>query len=212
MERIDATRMPIILLVGSSRLARETGTSIVFAIGGGCPPILGSVRNCEALIQSGFHFAQLSPANTIVIAAQWFGYFDSAANDEERSRMYDSIRREIVDLRARGKKVFIILNIPIGIEFHPKARTTRHLFGVEFHDAAPVPESIEDQYKPVTDNLKRIASETGAEIIDPVERLCRNGFCLTSDELGRPAYKDGVHLRSKFVEEKATFIDRVFDQ
>jgi peptidoglycan/LPS O-acetylase OafA/YrhL len=193
------------------KVARQIGKSVVFAVGGGCPPILGSVQNCEGLTLSGFHFAQTSPANTIVMCAQWFGYFSSAPNDEQRSTMYDSIRREIVDLRAKGKKVVILLNIPIGIEFHPKLRVTRHLFGIELHSPKPISEATNDQYRAISENLKKIANETGSLTIDPFETLCRDKLCLSSDDVGMPAYKDGVHLRAGFVENSATFIDRVFE-
>jgi peptidoglycan/LPS O-acetylase OafA/YrhL len=195
----------------AQKLARMTGKSVVFAVGGGCPPIVGSGPNCAALIEGGFRFAATSPAKTIVMGAQWFGYLNAAANDAERSKMYAAIRSEVLELRSKGKEVFLILNIPIGIEFDPKSRTTRDLFGIEVRPAKPIPEASNQQYKIVSDNLKQIAVETGALTIDPFEALCHNQLCLTSDDQGRPAYKDVAHLRAEFVERNATFIDRVFE-
>jgi peptidoglycan/LPS O-acetylase OafA/YrhL len=194
----------------AQKVARETGKSFVVAVGGGCPPIFGAVERCETLVQSGFKFAATSPAKTVVMGAQWFTYITNA-NEDERARMYAAIRSEIADLRARGKRVFIVLNTPIGVPFGPKARATRHLYGLEFHAPTSLPETSNDVYRPVSENLKKIAVETGSVAIDPFQTLCRNGLCLTSDDLGRPAYKDGVHLRADFARERATYIDQVFE-
>jgi hypothetical protein len=99
----------------------------------------------------------------------------------------------------------------MGRDFDPKRRLTRHLFGIEFHAPMLVPEAENDVHKPISDNLKKLAAETGAVTIDPFETMCTNGLCLTADDLGRPAYKDTGHLRSDWSREKATFIDQVFD-
>src|SRR5262249_4479210 len=131
--------------------------------------------------------------------------------EEERLRLYSSIRRELEELRAKGKTVFIILSIPVGGEFSPKTMTTRHLLGLEVRAPAPVSVTVNAKDKPVSDYLQSIAKETGALTIDPFQALCRDGFCLTADDSGRPAYRDGGHLRAGFVEDNATFIDRVFE-
>ena len=55
-----------------------------------------------------------------------------------------------------------------------------------------------------------IASESGAIAIDPFESLCRDGSCLSTDIFGRPAYKDGYHLRAEYVRNNASFIDQTF--
>ena len=125
--------------------------------------------------------------------------------------MYASLHREVADLRAEGKNVFIILRIPNGPEFSPQARTIRHLFGLDARPPSLVPETGSGRDETASDQLKRIAKETGALTIDPFDTLCRDGFCLTADSLGRPAYKDRAHLRAEFVKDDATFIDHVFE-
>jgi hypothetical protein len=124
--------------------------------------------------------------------------------------MYASIGRVISDLRAKGKRVFLILNIPTGQEFSPEGSVIRHLFGIELRLPAPVTATINAEFKPVSDMLMRVASETGASVIDPFQSLCKDGLCLTLDGSGHFAYRDRAHLSSEFVEENATFIDRVF--
>jgi peptidoglycan/LPS O-acetylase OafA/YrhL len=197
-------------------LAHETGQSVIFATNGGCPPILGfhskDAPRCEAFIPAAFHFAEMSPAKTVVIAAQWFGYFSKASGAAERLRFYASIRQEVAELRSRGKAVFIVLNVPVGAAFSPTSRVTRHLFSIQLHGSRPVPETINADSKSVSDSLKRIAREMDSISIDPFEFLCSKGFCLTTDKFGHPAYKDGYHLRAGFVRNSASFIDQVFSK
>ena len=195
-------------------LANKTGQSVVFATNGGCPPILSfrskDVPRCNAFTPAAFHFAELSPAKTVVIAAQWFGYFSKASDVTERLGFYASIRQEVADLRSRGKAVFIVLNIPVGAAFSPTSNVMRHLFFIQLHGSGPVSDLVNVDLKPVSDGLKKIARETNSISIDPSEFLCSNHFCLTTDRSGHPAYMDGYHLRAEFVRNSATFIDKVF--
>lgn len=105
--------------------------------------------------------------------------------------------------------MIIILPIPGRYDNIP-----RSLYLATWRDeAAPdlsISESSFRAYElPMISNLRRIANETGAEIIDPLNFLCSDDRCPVLTQDGTPLYRDGAHLRPFAVRTRANFLDDI---
>jgi hypothetical protein len=60
---------------------------------------------------------------------------------------------------------------------------------------------------PIDERLKRIAANVGATIVDPADWLCTPVDCATSDQDGKPLYKDASHLRASTARERFAGFD-----
>jgi hypothetical protein len=45
-------------------------------------------------------------------------------------------------------------------------------------------------------------------VLDPSDWLCRKDACPSLDELGRPIYMDGSHIRASIMRERIDALDR----
>jgi len=111
-------------------------------------------------------------------------------------------------LRASNKKVYLVLNLPVGPDFEPRSLITGSRLGKisasHSTETAPLPPS----QKRLHDTLQALGERAGATIIDPQSTLCdARGQCLRNDVDGIPIYKDGAHLRARYVRQSATFLD-----
>jgi hypothetical protein len=52
------------------------------------------------------------------------------------------------------------------------------------------------------------AAQVGVEVIDPVPQLSKNGICPSLDDHNRPIYCDPHHLRSSYVRDHASYLDK----
>ena len=68
---------------------------------------------------------------------------------------------------------------------------------------------LSDDQKRLSLKMQKIAKGAGVKIIDPLPFLCPNDRCPIFSSPGIPIFKDNHHLRSSFVIDHATFIDRV---
>lgn len=207
--------------IGASRL------SPVFAFYPACIPIpdVASIQvpKCTEFIAAAFRFAKRPEIKTVVVAAQWFladapgrTYFPRAGKPEVlgaepgRREAFDSLRDRLIELRELGKRTIVIATIPVGFEFDPKARVNRSILeGVKIVPAQSIDIRVLLNRHPLTDRaLRRAASESKSELIDPANFLC-NPHCSNSDEGGLPIYKDSDHLRASYVRQNASFFDQV---
>jgi hypothetical protein len=114
-------------------------------------------------------------------------------------------------IRANGKQVYLVLNIPIGPKFAPQAWLKRTLSGIEVVPVDSVPQNaILGIYRQIAADLRQIAEAAGAIVIDPFVTLCDPEACKAADERGAPIYIDGAHLRASFVRDHIDFLDQVF--
>ncbi|MEW6165091.1 MAG: acyltransferase family protein [Pseudomonadota bacterium] len=126
-------------------------------------------------------------------------------------RIFDEFRQAIATLIGAGKRVTIILSNPTGPAYEPgKMIVSRMSLKVEFGTEFFVPKKEFVAFvSPVMDRLRRIARETGAEIVDPVDYLCSEEKCLATKD-GLPIYMDGNHLRASYVRDHADFLDGLY--
>jgi peptidoglycan/LPS O-acetylase OafA/YrhL len=205
--------------------AAGANTTVYFATAGNCPPIrhtrISVKPGCESYAEKAFMFARDGPASTVIIAAQWAGYLTSSAlvfskPDEElaRSAAHDAAITEfastIMALRAAGKRVVVVLNIPVSDELDPRNMLKRFWSGdIETHTEGISFDAWTAARAYLTGNLAEVASNAGAIVIDPSDLLCNKLRCLAIDERGEPIYRDGRHLRARFVRERVTYLDEI---
>lgn len=219
---------------------------------------------CEERRHAGFALAQRPEVSTVVLAGCWACYFDigdatsqptSSAPpppdrfyyvDEKGEHHYlrggDGVKRSLAalaevirDLRAAGKRVYLVLNIPVGAEFEPRVRLAvgsgndvkvplmsarpddravgRKIAAGRLRSLAVLPVSmtvaLSASQLQLHEQLKRIALDNGAIALDPMTVLChQDDQCQRTDSQGGPIYKDATHLRAAYVREHATFLDR----
>ncbi|HXZ97136.1 MAG TPA: acyltransferase family protein [Burkholderiales bacterium] len=201
--------------------------SAVFAIVNACPPI-PNVRQknhprCNGFMERVIAFAEQRDVDTVVLGANWLYYFNNSSyqfeeqgfsgdlgtGSEGSSRAYQALESMIAGLRQQGKKVYLVLNIPVGEENDPKAMIRRSLIKGGVY--ADVKNINRDHFvaasEPVTARLKDIARRTGAITINPVDYLCGKSICPSLTEDGEPIYKDRSHIRTSFARDHVFFLD-----
>lgn len=208
------------------RINKNVANSILFSTGGGCFPVPFSRyddihKNCTGLMETALSIAIKNEAiKNVVIAGAWNSYlgdgygllgnYGQAGQDYEEALL--RLSKYIIELTKNNKKVFIILNIPTGKGLDPKNMAKRNfayfpdVFSI--HDSGISQKSIDDKYGFIRNDLIRVANNSGAIVINPVNFLCKDLICPSVDADGEPIYKDEVHLRPSFVRKNAHFIDQ----
>ena len=166
--------------------------------------------------------------NAVVIAAHWYNYLIAPTIDdysdngtlyrmdggesEGVKKAYAQLEKMILQFRSKGKKVYLILNIPLGKELDPRSlvvRSWKH-FGLYMNEspAGVNKQEFLQKITPGMERLKGIAQRTDSIVLDPVTWLCDTEWCspLTTD--GKPIYKDAEHLNATFVRERLSVLDQ----
>ena len=195
---------------------------VAFAALGGCLPI-PHVREpahalCDGFAETVREYVRQSTIDTIVIGAEWYGYFtphntyyyaDSSApslgDDAGATKALDALKNMLWEFRIEGKRVVLILEIPIG----PTQVITRDIFkGAFVGDLRPLQaDAVRKQLSQINERLRIIAVDAGVEIIDPVDFLCDQSWCPVITKNGEPIYKDAVHLSASFVRRDVSYLD-----
>jgi peptidoglycan/LPS O-acetylase OafA/YrhL len=206
---------------------------VVFCTEGGCPPIPDVRENhhphCEEIIERAIQYARNPQVDTIVIGADWLSYFVDP--DPVYSYYFDDgitktglligssgaekafavFEKMISDFVRRGKKVFIVLQMPTGEAFDPRGMIRRKLRIGSIRFKVKIPsisrKELVEQAMPVTKRLRAIAARTGASVIDPMDWLCNGATCPTITTDGMPTHKDGAHLNPSYVRDHVNFLD-----
>lgn len=58
--------------------------------------------------------------------------------------------------------------------------------------------------------MLQLAAASGAQVIDVMAHLCKDGQCVRTMPDGAPAYKDDSHLRPAYTRYYANYLDQVF--
>lgn len=242
---------PAVLLLGDSEMEQYypridwlltnhplQAKRIVYATHGGCPPIPFVRENhlpwCNGLVERNIKLAEDPTIDTIVIAADWIGYFIATGPAEIWTYYYEhdgtrgnlrgqlgskatdealaGLERMISRFGAMGKRVFIVLPSPTGKIFSPIRMVERTPTDFSFRIRElyiSAPEFI-STISPIVDRLKAIAARTGAHLIDPIFALCDRERCPLMTADGLPIYRDSSHLNPNFVRDHVRYLDDIF--
>ena len=201
--------------------------SIIFATGGGCPPLpkVSDVAHprCNGLVDATLSLAKNGDIDTIVIGAQWSSYFNKKTTrtyddgnfsgtiqlgSEAFNKAMNELEFILKNFRLMGKKVYLVLNIPVGKGVAPKAMINRSWFGdFSLRTSQFDKTGFLSENKAIYDGLRRVATASGAILIDPMAYLCDALSCPTMESNGEPIYKDRSHLRPSYVKEHVLFLD-----
>lgn len=233
---------PTVLFAGDSnmqmyssrieRLEREQAPQIpaaAFLTSGGCLPVAGVTDQahpeCNGLIIDLLDYARRPQVKTVVIAAQWYGYFAKpsysvkengtkfAVSSPDGQKLVQARLKELLkSLASMGKTTYLILGIPVGDELDPKKMVKRSLihlgFSVNLHGLSKEGFLGENENRNVRRLLIEAAQDSGAIVIDPLDYLCGPVTCPSVDANGEPEYKDAYHLRPTYVSDQVSYLDR----
>lgn len=196
---------------------------VLFATHEGCLPIPGMFENepghldCNDYRNTMSHVIEDENIKNVIIGACWNCYLlphpeDTLHNEyssqpELKMKAMVLLRKFIEDTK-KTKKVYLLLDNPIGIEFDPGHYLNgNRLSGMNITnipDNVFIPREQIDLGK----LLKELAAVEKIGTIDPFNLLCSNeNNCRSLDTDGNHIYMDGNHLRANFVRGKATFVD-----
>lgn len=205
---------------------------VIFAADDGCLPVEGVIREskptCSRFVADAYDVAGGPDVATVVIGAQWHGYFSHeddyyfVSSDGSRhplgdehdtktsERVLASLTTSLARLQREGKEVVLLANSPVGRAMDPISSLQRPVIG-RYLPKAPVDVSradIERKLEVVTLRLKKVADATGATFVDPVVHFCSLTSCSKFDDDGAPRYMDSAHFRTSYIRRHATFLDR----
>jgi peptidoglycan/LPS O-acetylase OafA/YrhL len=211
-----------------------------FATSGGCVPIRGINRqasryHCDAFAEYAAQQARLPEVDTVVFSAFWEGYFIGAyqSTDPRDLSIVDLVHpgtpirvetlgyvaalqrfeQESADLRAAGKRVFIVLPNPSSSRLDPAyrlpARTASNQAPLPTAQSASISRiDFEAFIAPVVHSLQELAKRQGAFILDPLDSLCDAVSCAAQDPAG-PLYRDADHLNTHAAISHGSFLGRI---
>ena len=209
-------------MVALVRAAPQRHKTALFLTGGGCPPIpvMGDPKlpGCRTLVDTAIAAAEAQGVDTVVVGAQWWGYFTSSrylvdgrgmTEAAARTAALDSLGATLRQLGSGGRRVIVVLNIPWGAELDPRQAVTRGVFSFGLRSRAVPRARLETEFGAISRAIAAVALDAGAEVVDPLDSLCDAIACPAGGEDGTPIYKDAVHLRPRYVQSSVTYLDHV---
>jgi len=206
------------------RVAQGSPRGVLLRTLPGCAPFQGVDRksiHCSAFVDEAFARAAKPDVDRIVIAGSWSGFLkrgDYYALDDPLHRslsapqtdwVFQRLATTLSRLRASGKHIAIVLSHPSDKASGPEARIARS--GLSWRILPPHEIDLA-QFQAATataqNRLRRLAQESGVQIIDPSNYLCSAGKCATTSPSGVPYYSDGTHLRASYVRDHVTYLDK----
>ena len=220
--------------VALQRTMPEQLNTLHFATWGGCPPIPGVFEDrnlrCDERRSAMVQYALGSDIDAVVIGGCWNCYFiaqaepNAALREDEgyywsdgitkhRFRGGDGVDRALASLEALlkllavQKKVYLLLDNPIGPDFGPEKLLGGSRTG-QMRVARMSPTAIQPPAQAALDaRLRAVAQRAGVAVIDPLPHLCREGQCIRTLADGTPIYKDADHLRADYAARFASWLD-----
>ena len=163
----------------------------------------------------------------VVVSANWKYFFGiggdkysvegmSLGTPKGTQKAVDVLMDQLGKFVRAGKKTYLILSIPTSPALDPKNIIERGFdgsFSINQQDPAlkellaeKTPTSL--THGEVTEMLCKAADRVGVEVIDPIPMLSTNGICPSLDDQNRPIYCDPHHLRSSYVRDHASYLDK----
>jgi peptidoglycan/LPS O-acetylase OafA/YrhL len=207
----------------------DRAKTAVFAAIGGCPPIPNvnektETYDCIGFAHTVFQYGKSSEVDTVVVGAQWSGYFSLGTYFYKQGSYFEYLKRGsegtdkalgeletmLAIYKAGGKKCYLVLNHPIGVQLDPKRMLRRTWLdrGGEIVRTQGISRvDLSQKIEWISARLIEIANRAGAVVIDPLDYLCGSSICPASDGVN-PVYMDPTHLRPSYVREHVGYLDR----
>lgn len=116
--------------------------------------------------------------------------------DEPKAETYIGFEKNLqlsICTLTQTNPVYIVLPLPeMGFDV-PREMAKQILFDHEPHNRYLSLEVYNKRAGKINAILNRVASQCGADILDPTKILCSTGQCIMEYK-GRPIYRDGDHL------------------
>lgn len=133
-------------------------------------------------------YAKRSSTDAVVISACWSRYFDRSADLDQPvgdassldgERVFSELGRTLRELNRMGKKTYIVLNNPIGEDVDPHSLVRRHIVNPAFtvRPAAISRGALLQYFGAVNSQLRTLAIDSGAAVVDPMTYLCDATSC-----------------------------------
>jgi hypothetical protein len=196
------------------------GATLISA--GGCAPIPGLQNPSKTGLEDLMPFFEEALATNpkidrVVLAALWHIYFLKEmgysihgiplSTEDGKKEVAKQFGRLVHDLTAQGKKVTVVMSIPTGKNLAPKDFFKRGFNGrCTVVPATLTKEEFLRENGAILQQIATVAKENGAEVIDPLDYLCKDGICIRENEDG-PIRYDGNHLRPGYVREHVKYLD-----
>jgi peptidoglycan/LPS O-acetylase OafA/YrhL len=189
---------------------------VAFSTHGGCailPTVYPEV--CSGAYARAMKLAALPTVRRVVIASKWDMYhFDDPTSKTpvDAQRVFGLLTHDIRKLRRLGKEVVIIASHPNAPEADPELLAAHLRIGflgtrAPTRFAPSFPLAVFESHAALANGwVRKVASETGARVIDPAEFLCAAAACPTTDERGKPLRIDANHLRPFAVTRYLTYV------
>jgi hypothetical protein len=203
-----------------------TARSAVFWTRYGCAPGIVELHpsnekeklNCRKHLSKALAYAADPDVDVVVIAAAWYANLaemrglhtigQTATLKPKVDVAIEGLKKTIEELTKNGKRVYLVLNLPVGSRFDPRAHIDRTKLNPEralekCADSSKIIAALE----PITSRLRDVSRETGAIVIDPLQSLCGAGSCPYSSASGEWMYRDLWHLRPSYVRDHVKYLD-----
>jgi len=197
----------------------------IIAIGGGCIPISNVFsddirrKDCWELRDLAFKRASEERIKRVLIGGSWNLYFlegdyefrksgnkMSLKTHDGKAAAMKRLEKQIKELIASGKEVFLLIANPINADFDPSASKIRLLQNHRFENQAI---KIDQGQLDLRKDFLTLAQRTGAVVIDPLPEVCNADRCNTTTADGMPIYVDDSHFNPEWAIDHTGFIDGV---
>jgi peptidoglycan/LPS O-acetylase OafA/YrhL len=192
------------------------------------PGIVGPLQAAQEEMTKGIcEFGARGDIDRIVVSANWKYFFGIGGDkysidgiplgsEKGTHKAIEVLMKQLGKFVAAGKKTYLILSIPTSQALDPKNIIERGFDGsfvLNRQDpslkelmAEKTPTSL--SHGEVMDLFVREAGRQGVTVIDPIPQLSTNGICPSLDDQKRPLYCDPHHLRSSYVRDHASYLDK----
>jgi Predicted acyltransferases len=200
----------------------------MFATKYGCAPGIVEVliegerlgSTCRKYLDDALAYAADPSVDTVVIAASWYAHLLQVQSlssighgvplKPEANLAVADVKSTLSRLTGAGKRVYLVLNLPVGAGLDPRAHLSRTELLPSTGSARYTEEnkkSVETALEPIATRLKDVAKATGAVTIDPLQFLCNETSCPWQSANGKSMYRDLWHLRPSYVRDQVKYLD-----
>jgi peptidoglycan/LPS O-acetylase OafA/YrhL len=199
-----------------------------------CPPIPNFYSECFgkgnkiSVVQAMEKELDAEPRiDRVVLGAIWpayFPYYSKDVNDENLQSTVDGtsttdpkalevaiirLREMMHKINHKNIKIYVVLTAPYDETLNPNRIKERTFAGVKEGVSKLIQTKNQFLEKAgyVNDAIRKVAIESGAEIIDPMNFLCYENKCMSVDSNGFPIRIDDRHLRPGFTKDQVRYLD-----